>query len=276
MLMLRNIALACTFAMIPLGNALTQTAAPQTSSATYTPEVGQQGKDVIWVPTPQALVDRMLEMAGITENDYVIDLGSGDGRTVVSVAKLGASAHGIEYNPDMVALSRRNAQEAGVANRATFAEEDIFQSDFSDASVITLFLLPELNVRLRPALLDMKPGTRVVSKSFNMGDWQPDDRVEAVKKCENYCRAFKWVVPAKVAGDWSHGEGQLSLTQNYQMLSGTLTNSGTLHAISEAKMDGTGISFSAGGVRYTGSVSGESMTVSSEGGVNWTATRPQD
>ncbi|KJF70531.1 MULTISPECIES: class I SAM-dependent methyltransferase [Agrobacterium] len=276
MLMLRNIALACTFTMIPLGNALAQTTAPQTSSPTYTPDVGQHGKDVIWVPTPQALVDRMLEMAGITENDYVIDLGSGDGRTVVSVAKLGARAHGIEYNPDMVALSRRNAQEAGVADRATFAEEDIFQSDFSDASVITLFLLPELNVRLRPTLLDMKPGTRVVSNSFNMGDWQPDDRVEAGEKCENYCRAFKWVVPAKVAGDWRHGEGKLSLTQNYQMLSGTLTNNGTAHAISEAKIDGTRISFTAGGMRYTGSVSGESMTVGTQGGVNWTATRSQD
>jgi SAM-dependent methyltransferase len=273
MLMLRNIALACTIAVIPLGGTFAQTTTAQSSSQPFTPEVGQEGKDVIWVPTPQALVDRMLEMAGITSNDYVIDLGSGDGRTVISVARLGARAHGIEYNPDMVALSQGNAKEAGVSDRATFAEADIFESDFSDASVITLFLLPDLNVRLRPTLLDMKPGTRVVSNSFNMGDWEPDDRVEAGENCENYCRAFKWVVPAKVAGNWSFEDGQLSLTQTYQMLSGAFTHNGNEHAITDAKMDGTGISFTAGGTRYTGSVSGESMTVSTESGTNWTATR---
>ncbi|MGK6314358.1 class I SAM-dependent methyltransferase [Neorhizobium sp. DT-125] len=274
MSMLRNLAFACAVAAIPLSSPLAQTTpAPSTSSESYTPRVGQEGKDVVWVPTPQALVDRMLEMANITKEDHVIDLGSGDGRTVISVAKLGARAHGIEYNPDMVALSKRNAEAEGVADRATFVEGDIFESDFSDASVITLFLLPELNLRLRPILLDMKPGTRVVSNSFDMGDWEPDDRVEAGGDCESYCRAFKWVIPAKVAGEWRFGEGQLTLTQTYQMLSGTLTQNGRTHRINDARMDGTDITFTAGGTRYTGKVTEGTMSGTSADGGNWTAAR---
>ena len=145
----------------------------------FEPVSGQAGKDVVWVPTPQALVDRMLDMAKVTPKDYLIDLGSGDGRTVITAAKRGVKATGIEFNPDMVALSRRNAAAAGVTGKATFIQGDIFKSDFSKATVITLFLLPDLNLRLRPTLLDMKPGTRVVSNSFDMGEWEPDDRIVA-------------------------------------------------------------------------------------------------
>src|SRR5687767_9279616 len=133
--------------------------ATQAPAKPFEPQVGQAGKDVVWVPTPQALVDKMLDMAKVTPQDYLIDLGSGDGRTVITAAKRGLRAHGIEYNPDMVALSKKAATAAGVADRATFAKADIFESDFSKAQVITMFLLPSLNLRLRPTLLAMKPGT---------------------------------------------------------------------------------------------------------------------
>ena len=225
------------------------------------------------MPTPQALVDRMLDMAGLTKDDYVIDLGSGDGRTVITAAKRGARAHGIEYNPEMVALATRTAEAEGVAGRATFEQADIFQSDFSKASLITLFLLPALNVKLRPILLDMPPGTRVVSNSFNMDDWQPDDSIEAGSGCVNWCRAFKWIVPAKVAGSWSLGDGTLQLTQTFQMLQGTLTSGGQSLPISDARMNGTAIAFTAGGRRYSGQVAGPSMTGSVEGGGQWRASR---
>src|SRR5918999_1190027 len=176
----------------------------QAAQEEYQPQVGQEGKDVVWVPTPQELVDKMLDMAKVTPNDYVIDLGSGDGRTVITAAKRGARALGVEYNPDMVALSKRNAQKEGVAEKAQFVQGDIFETDFSKASVITLFLLPELNVKLRPKILDMKPGTRVVSNSFTMGDWQADrtQNVSEKEGCTAYCTAYLWIVPAKVEGRW--------------------------------------------------------------------------
>jgi hypothetical protein len=143
----------------------------QPAKPDYEPRVGQAGKDVVWVPTPQALVDKMLDMAKVTPSDYVIDLGSGDGRTVITAAKRGVRAHGIEYNPDMVELSKRNAAQEGVGDKATFAKADLYESDFSQASVITMFLLPGINLKLRPKILDLKPGTRLVSNSFTMGDW---------------------------------------------------------------------------------------------------------
>ena len=264
---------ALTWQGLP-AQAQTAGGAPAAATSTYTPTVGQAGKDVVWVPTHQSLVDRMLDMAEVTKEDYLIDLGAGDGRTVITAAKRGLRAHGIEYNPDMVALARRNAQAEGVADRATFAEADIFQSDFSQATVITLFLLPTLNERLRPILLEMKPGTRIVSNSFRMGDWIPDQELESGNPaCTSFCRAFKWVIPAKVGGEWSLGQGRLSLTQTYQMLSGTLTEDGKSLPISEAKMDGSTIRFVAGGRSYSGQVNGNSISGTIQGGGNWTASR---
>jgi 2-polyprenyl-3-methyl-5-hydroxy-6-metoxy-1,4-benzoquinol methylase len=159
----------CLAAVTVAGTALAQQPADD-----YKPRRGQQGKDVVWVPTEQAVVDKMLDMAKAAPGDYVIDLGSGDGRTVITAARRGIKAHGIEYNPNMVGLSMRNAEKAGVTDKATFANADIFESDFSQATVLTLFLLPHLNVKLRPTILKMKPGTRVVSNSFDMGDWPAD------------------------------------------------------------------------------------------------------
>ncbi len=167
----------------------------------YEPEVGQAGKDVVWVPTPQALVDKMLDMAKVTPKDYVIDLGSGDGRTVITAAKRGSKALGIEYNPDMVELSKRSAAKEGVSDKASFVKADLFESDFSQAQVITMFLLPSINVKLRPKILDLKPGTRIVSNSFDMEEWKPDETA-TVEGCNNWCTAHLWIVPAKVEGSW--------------------------------------------------------------------------
>jgi len=221
----------------------------------FEPYSGQPGKDVVWVPTPQATVDKMLDMAKVGPQDIHYDLGSGDGRTVISAAKRGATAFGIEFNPDMVNLSRKNAAAAGVTGKATFTEADIFKSDFSKATVITLFLLPDLNVKLRPTILDMKPGTRVVSNTFTMGDWEPDETATVEKDCTSWCTALLWIVPAKVAGAWTMPSGTLTLTQNYQMLAGTLGSD----KISEGRMRGDQISFTAGGTKYTGKVTGAAM-----------------
>src|SRR5262244_659838 len=190
----------------------------------YEPSVGQEGKDVVWVPTPQALVDKMLDMAKVTPKDYVIDLGSGDGRTVITAAKRGAKALGIEYNPDMVELSKRNAAKEGVGDKATFQKADLFESDFSQATVITMFLLPDINLKLRPKILDLKPGTRIVSNTFTMDDWKADETASITEGCTSWCTALLWIVPAKVEGTWKLAQGELKLTQKYQDISGTLNN----------------------------------------------------
>src|SRR5213594_3712217 len=170
--------------------------------AQFEPQVGQAGKDVVWVPTPQELVNKMLDLAKVTPQDYVMDLGSGDGRTVITAAKRGVRALGIEYNPDMVTLSQRNAAKENIGNRAAFTKADLFESDFSQASVITMFLLPDINLKLRPKILDLKPGTRIVSNTFTMGDWSPDATARIEDGCTNWCAALLWIVPAKVDGGW--------------------------------------------------------------------------
>lgn len=274
----RKLALACAVSALAATGPLAQTQTPSGQSAdTSAPRVGQAGKDVIWLPTSEALVDRMLGMAGVGADDYVIDLGSGDGRTVIAAANLSARAHGIEYDPGLVELSKRNAEAAGVADRATFAQGDIFESDFSEATVITLFLLPNLNLKLRPALLDMAPGTRVVSNSFNMAEWEPDDVVEGGSDCRSYCTAYLWIIPAKVDGKWRIGDDELSLTQTFQVLSGTLARNGEAIPISDARLNGREIAFTAGDSRYTGVV-GEDGGLSGaiQGGGAWSASRAAD
>jgi SAM-dependent methyltransferase len=246
---------------------------PATETDKYTPTVGQFGKDVVWVPTPQILVDRMLDMAKLQPGDRLVDLGSGDGRTVITAAKRGVAARGIEFNPDMVVLAQRAAAAEGVSDRASFEQGDIFEADFSDATVVTLFLLPTLNVRLRPTLLDMPPGTRILSNSFTMGDWQPDETVYVGEACVTWCSAFKWVVPAKVAGTWKIGDGQLVLTQNFQMLQGSLRSGDSSVPITEARLDGARIEFSVGKQRYVGQVTADAMHGTIDGAKTWTATR---
>jgi len=242
-------------------------------TTTFKPEVGQAGKDVVWVPTPQALVDRMLDMAKVTPQDFVIDLGSGDGRTVITAAKRGARAKGIEYNPEMVALSQRNAATEGVTARATFEKADLFESDFSEATVITMFLLPDINLRLRPKILDLEPGTRIVSNTFTMDDWQPDEEATAGPECTMWCKALFWVVPAKVAGMWRLPQGELELTQKYQMASGTLKNGNISTPVTNGRLLGAQITFTAGSTTYTGRVDGNTMAGTTSTGATWRATR---
>jgi len=241
----------------------------------FEPKVGQEGKDVVWVPTPQAVVDKMLDLAKVTRDDYLIDLGSGDGRTVISAARRGARAHGIEYNPEMVTLSQRSAAAQGVSASATFAKADLFESDFSRATVITMFLLPSINLRLRPKLLDLKPGTRVVSNTFLMDDWQPDQS-ETVANCERYCTAHLWIVPARAQGTWQSDQGELVLTQQFQNVSGRLVSGGSTTMIAGGKLQGDQITFSAGGAQYAGRVSGNTVegTLTAQGAsTRWRATR---
>jgi precorrin-6B methylase 2 len=234
----------------------------------YEPQVGQSGKDVVWVPTPQALVEKMLDMAKVTPQDFVIDLGSGDGRTVITAAKRGARALGIEYNPDMVELSRKNAAAAGVSEKATFVKADLFESDFSKATVVTMFLLPSINMKLRPKILDMKPGTRIVANSFNMEDWEADATETISGECTSWCTALLWIVPAKVEGTWETSQGDLKLAQQFQNVTGSLGS----QAISEGKLRGDEISFRAGNTTYTGKVEGNTMR-GNGGSTTWTATR---
>ncbi len=242
----------------------------------YQPQVGQPGKDVVWVPTPQALVDKMLDMAKVTPKDYVIDLGSGDGRTVITAAKRGARAMGIEYNPDMVDLSKQNAAKAGVSDKATFVKADLFESDFSKATVITMFLLPDINLRLRPKILDLKPGTRVVSNTFTMGEWDPDETATVNGNCTSWCTAYLWIVPAKVEGTWKLPQGELTLNQQFQMISGSLKSGGRTMPISNGKLHGDEITFQAGQAQYTGRVSGNTMEGTVKSGAStgkWKAAR---
>jgi hypothetical protein len=248
----------------------------QPAAKPFEPTVGQQGKDVVWVPTPDALVNQMLDMARVTPQDYVIDLGSGDGRTVIAAAKRGARALGIEYNPDMVELSNRNLATAGVpAGRASFRQADLFATDFSQATVVTMFLLPTINMRLRPTILEMKPGTRIVSNTFTMEDWKPDQSVTLSEGCTTWCTAHLWIVPAKADGSWRLGDADLTLTQTFQMLTGTLRTGGSSVEITDGKMAGDQISFTAGGQKYTGRVNGNAMqgTMSGARAGNWSAAR---
>jgi SAM-dependent methyltransferase len=242
----------------------------------FQPVVGQAGKDVVWVPTQQELVDKMLDMAKVTPQDYVIDLGSGDGRTVITAAKRGAQALGIEYNPDMVAISKKNAAEAGVSEKAQFIQADLFESDFSKATVLTMFLLPDINIRLRPKILSLKPGTRVVSNSFTMGDWQADETATA-DACSSWCTAYFWIVPAKAEGKWKLPQGELTFQQTYQMVTGTLNSDGKSTPVT-GKVTGEEIVFTAGNIEYAGRINGETMSGNLKYGTehsNWTATREQ-
>ena len=247
-------ALALSFLLIPFA----------ATAQKFEPQVGQAGKDVIWVPTPEEVVERMLTMAQVGPNDFVMDLGSGDGRTVIMAAKkFGARSLGIEYNPDMVKLSQENAQKAGVAERAQFRRADIFATDFSQATVITLYLVPALNMKLRPTILAMKPGTRVASHSFTMEDWEADE----VSTLDGR-RAYFWIVPANVMGTWSLDAGgktaELSLEQTFQKINGTVALGNVQGGLRDARMRGAQINFAYvddAGMRreFSGQVNGRQM-----------------
>lgn len=243
----------------------------------FQPEEGLAGKDVQWITTPQILVEKMLELAKITPEDFLIDLGSGDGRLVITAAKSGTKAFGIEYNPELVKLSKRNAEKEGVANLARFIEADLYKYDFSEATVISMFLLPEINMKLRPKLLKMKPGTRIVSNTFTMQEWQFDQVTKTGDESTIWNTAYLWIIPAKVEGKWilSHG-GELILKQEFQMIKGSVVTGNNKFSISDGRLLGNKITFSAGGTVYTGVVDGEKMegTLTVHGGTKkWSASR---
>ena len=256
-------ALASSVALVATTFALSAAAQVQTQDS-YDPTVGQAGKDVVWVPTPPAVVEKMLDMAKVTATDFVVDLGSGDGRNVIGAAKRGAKAVGFEYNPDMVELSRRLAKEAGVADKATFVQGDMYEAQFSEATVLALFLLPTNLEKLKDKILALKPGTRVVMNTFTVDGWEADETETVGGDCTSWCTALLWIVPAKVEGTWTTPKGDLKLTQQFQKVTGSL---GT-QAISEGKLRGDEITFKAGGTTYTGKVEGNMIH-----GSGWMATR---
>jgi len=233
----------------------------------YRPQVGQSGKDVVWVPTPDELVTKMLAMAKVTPKDYVVDLGAGDGKIAIAAGKkFGATATGIEYNPDMARLAQCYVQAEGVADKVKIIQGDIFKEDFSKATVVTMYLLPELNLRLRPTLLGMKPGTRVTSHQFSMGDWEADETAEI-----EYRTAYLWIVPAKVEGNWTFRDDggkttfNVAMTQKFQRLSGEASMGGNRNPLVGASLRGEGIVFAfnddKGQTRtLTGTVRGAEIT----------------
>lgn len=252
------------------------------TSKTYEPTYGQEGKDVIWIPTQPATIERMLRMAQVTARDTVVDLGSGDGRIAIAAAKdFGARAFGYEYNPDMVEFSKREAEKAGVSGKVEFRKADIFETDFSHATVITMYLLPHLNIKLRPIILGMKPGIRVSSHQFDMGDWKPDEVSDIGGR-----RAYFWLVPARVEGDWKLAfpgrDYTLSLRQEYQVISGHLSPGPGQMGLRDAVLSGANIRFSfvdeqGRAHAFVGTVDGARMsgTVTAQGGqpVAFTATK---
>lgn len=209
----------------------------------YKPSRGQDGKDVIWIPTPEKNVNNMLDLAGVNRNDFLIDLGSGDGRLVIEAARRGAEARGIEFNPDMVEYAKRNAVENGVSDKVEFIQGDLFEADLSEATVITMFLLNSINLRLRPKLLDLKPGTRIVSNTFDMEEWTPDSTVTMKEDCNDFCTALLWIIPARLNGTWFMNNGILVLDQTFQMFSGTLITLTDRFRFTDGKLQGDIFSF---------------------------------
>jgi hypothetical protein len=246
------------------------------NNSDYHPEVGQEGKDVVWVPTPQILVEKMLEIGKVAPGDILYDLGSGDGRTVITAAKRGVQAFGIEYNPDMVNLSKKNAEAEGVTEKAKFMQADLFETDLSKATVITMFLLPQINMKLRPKILDLKPGTRIVSNTFDMEDWLADDTVTLDDPSAAWNTAYLWIVPAKADGTWKMTDGEINLTQTFQMLTGKIKTGTRQLDIEQGKMNGSGITLSGGGYLFKGKVEGNTIegTVTYNGKTDkWNARR---
>ena len=244
----------------------------------FQPQSGQAGKDVVWVPSPPAMVNKMLEMAQVTPKDFVMDLGSGDGRNIIAAAKLGARALGVEFNPDMVALSRRLAAEAGVADKAQFVEGDMYAADISKATVLALFLLPVNLNKLAPKFLDMTPGSRIAGNTFGIDGWEPDDRVslDQSSDCSSWCEVLLWIVPAKAAGTWKMANGTMTLTQEFQMIKGSITVDGATYTIPNTALKGADITFIAGGFTYTGKVNGnqiEGTFMTPSGPKPWRAVR---
>ena len=240
----------------------------------FEPTVGMPGRDAVWVPTSPGMVEKMLDMAKITPADLLVDLGSGDGRMIIAAAKRGARARGVEFTPELVEHSRKLARDAGVADKATFVQGDMYAADISDATVLALFLLPENLDKLKDKFLKLEPGSRIVLNTYKIPGWEPDvtETIEG-GDCSSWCTSMLHIVPAQVGGVWRLPQGELRLTQQIQMLSGELVSGGTPLPIADARMRGEEITFAAAGVKYTGRVSGTRMSGTRSDGQSWTAVR---
>jgi SAM-dependent methyltransferase len=251
-------------------------AATTAGAQDYQPVMGQSGKDVVWVPTPDVMVEKMLDMAAVTPRDFVIDLGSGDGRNIIGAAKRGARGLGVEYNPDLVRLSRQRAAEAGVSSLAQFVEGDMYAADIANASVLMLFLVPENLRRLLPKFLELQPGTRIVSNTYEMPGWPATQSATVREDCRAFCIVFYYVVPAKVEGVWKMPDGELALDQEFQRVSGSYDFNGITLPVENGQLDGAEIHFTINRVEYRGVVDGDSMQGTAQGrsrSFEWRATR---
>ena len=262
--MRRESLLAVAIVLLASASAGAQTA-PAAEQKPFEPTVGQSGKDVVWVPTPQAVVEKMLDMAKVTPQDFVMDLGSGDGRNIIAAAKRGANALGVEFNHDMVELSRRSAAAAGVADRAKFVEGDMYEADISKATVLALFLLPHNLNKLTPKFLDLPPGTRIVGNTFAPEGWAADETEQVGGECSSWCTSLLWIVPAKVNGTWKTADGQLVLKQEFQMVSGTVTAGGKTTEVS-GRLRGDMLTLNGGGAELSAKVAGNRIEGSLKNG----------
>jgi hypothetical protein len=261
----------CALCCAALASALPASAAQET----YKPKIGQKGKDVVWIPSPEGMVEKMLDMARVTPQDFVIDLGSGDGRNVIAAARRGARALGVEYNADLVVLSRDAAAAAGVADKAAFVQGDMYQADISKATVLVLFLIPMNLWKLTPKFLQLAPGTRIVSNTYEIGGgWEPDE-TDRLPQCLSWCAAHLYVVPATVAGTWALPDGELTLEQQFQNVTGTREIGGIHVPVENGKLRGSEIRFTVNAVEYSGIVKGDTMHGTARGRVTseWTAKR---
>ena len=246
--------------------ALSTSLAAQTQQKPYEPVVGQGGKDAVWVPTGPAMVEKMLDHAKVTPQDFVMDLGSGDGRTIIAAAKRGARGLGVEFNADLVEFSRRQAAAAGVADKAAFAQGDMYAADISKATVLALFLLPSNIEKLVPKFLDLPAGTRIVANTFWAPDWTPDDTQTLTESCETWCTSHLFIVPAKVAGRWRVGDGVVTLTQKFQMIEGTYAPATGAPAAVKGRLRGNVVTVSLGPTEYEGTVNGNTMEGAAKSG----------
>jgi hypothetical protein len=269
---MRSITFVICYSLFVISSASAQTAKP------FEPVSGQAGKDVVWVPSPPDMVNKLMELAKVTPADFVMDLGSGDGRNIIAAAKLGARALGVEYNPNMVELSRKLAQDAGVADKAQFVQADMYEYDISKANVLALFLLPVNMNKLAPKFFNLAPGSRIAANTFGIDGWEPDVRVTLAQtsECESWCEAMLWIVPAKVAGTWTMGNGSMTLTQDFQMVQGSVTTGGQSHTLSMGRLLGEEITFIANGMTHKGKVTGNTIecTITTPmGDVAWRAVK---
>ncbi len=235
------------------------TAQTSTAQEPYKPTVGQNGKDVVWVPTTEAMVEKMLDHAKVTREDFVMDLGSGDGRMIIAAAKRGARGLGVEYNPDMVEYAKRRATEAGVADKTAFVQGDMYEADISKATVLALFLLPSNLEKLVPRFLELPPGTRIVANTYWVSDWTADDTLTMEQDCDNWCTSRLFIIPAKVQGSWRLPEGVLTLTQKYQEFEGTYTPTSGAAMTVKGRLLGRTITLTMDGAEYEGTVNGDTI-----------------